>query len=66
MPLKFHISLREKISQSTRGMKNYDKSATMQISEMFGILYHVDGRRIFSNKAIDYPDLWQSLISEMH
>ena len=39
-PLRFNISLREIFSESgsARGMKKYDESALMQISQDFGTL----------------------------
>ena len=52
-PLRFQISLREKFSKSSplRVMKKYDETSLMQISEVFGTLYHVDRQKKILNGA---------------
>ena len=46
---RFHLTLREKFSKSTslRMLKKDDKSALMEISQVFGTLYHVECQSVF-------------------
>ena len=48
-PLRFHVILGEIFSKSNplRMMKKHDKSALMEIWQVFGMLSHVDYQSVF-------------------
>ena len=50
-PLRFHVTLGETFFKSTslRMMKKHDKSALMEILQVFGPLSHVDCQSVFQN-----------------
>ena len=52
-PLRFHVTLGETFFKSTslRMMKRHDKSALMEISQVFWTLWHVECQSVFWNGA---------------
>ena len=53
-PLRLHLTLGETFSKSSsmRMMKKHDKSAVMEIWQVFGTLSHVHCQSVFLNSAI--------------
>ena len=52
-PLRFQLTLGETFSKSTymRMMRKHDKSAGMEISQVFGMVSHVDCQSVFWKSA---------------